>query len=161
MSDTATKKTIILFSGELDKALAAFTIANGAAAMGDEVTIFCTFWGLNVLRKAKKVKTGGKTFLQFMFGKMMPRGSEKFGLSKMNFAGLGAPLMRMAMKQQNVMSLEEQIATAKELGVKLIACTMTMDMMGLRKEELFDDVEYAGVASYLAMADEASINLFI
>ncbi len=161
MPDTTTKKTIILFSGELDKALAAFTIANGAAAMGDEVTIFCTFWGLNVLRKPQKVKTGGRTLLQTMFVKMMPRGSKKFGLSKMNFAGLGAPLMRLAMKQQNVMSLEEQIATAKELGVKLIACTMTMDMMGLRKEELFDDVEYAGVASYLSMADEASINLFI
>jgi peroxiredoxin family protein len=161
MADTTTKKTIILFSGDYDKAIAAFIIANGAAAMGDDVTIFCTFWGLNVLRKHQNVKTSGKTFLQYMFGKMMPRGSMKLGLSKMNFLGAGAPLMKKVMRSQNVMSLEELIASAKEQGVKLIACTMTMDVLGLKKEELFDDIEYAGVASYLGEADEANVNLFI
>jgi peroxiredoxin family protein len=161
MADTTTKKTIILFSGDYDKAIAAFIIANGAAAMGDDVTIFCTFWGLNVLRKHQNVKTSGKTFLQYMFGKMMPRGSKKLGLSKMNFLGAGAPLMKKVMRSQNVMSLEELIASAKEQGVKLIACTMTMDVLGLKKEELFDDIEYAGVASYLGEADEANVNLFI
>ena len=162
MDETTTgKKTIILFSGDLDKAMAALIIANGAAAMGDQVTIFCTFWGLNLLRKDYKVKTSGKSFLQAMFGKMMPRGGSKFGLSKMNFAGLGAPLMKKVMKDEGVMSIPELLASAREQGIKLIACTMTMDVLGLKKEELFDDVEYAGVASYLAEADEANVNLFI
>jgi peroxiredoxin family protein len=161
MSDTTKKKTIILFSGDLDKAMAALIIANGAAAMGDDVTIFCTFWGLNLLRKDQRVKTTGKSFLQSMFGKMMPRGANKFGLSKMNFAGLGAPLMKKVMKDEGVMSMPELLASAREQGVKLVACTMTMDVLGLKKEELFDDIEYAGVASYLAEADEANVNLFI
>jgi peroxiredoxin family protein len=161
MADTTTKKTIILFSGDLDKAMAALIIANGAAAMGDDVTIFCTFWGLNLLRKDERVKTTGKSFLQSMFGKMMPRGANKFGLSKMNFAGLGAPLMKKVMKDEGVMSVPELLASAKEQGVKLVACTMTMDVLGLKKEELFDGIEYAGVASYLAEADESNVNLFI
>ena len=156
-----TKKTIILFSGDLDKAMAALIIANGAAAMGDDVTIFCTFWGLNLLRKDYKVKVTGKSFLQFMFGKMMPRGARKFGLSKMNFCGLGAPLMKKVMKDEGVMSIPELLTAAREQGVKLVACAMTMDVLGLKKEELFDDVDYAGVASYLGMADEANVNLFI
>jgi peroxiredoxin family protein len=159
--DTTTKKTIILFSGDYDKALAAFVIANGAAAMGDEVVIFFTFWGLNLLRKSNKVKSGGKTFLQGMFGKMMPRGSAKLGLSKMNFAGMGAPLMKRVMKSQNVMSLEALIDSAREQGVKFIACTMSMDVLGFKKEELVDGIEYAGVAAYLGEADEANVNLFI
>jgi peroxiredoxin family protein len=161
MADTTTKKTIILFSGDLDKAMAALIIATGAAAMGDDVTIFCTFWGLNLLRKDKKVKTSGKTFLQSMFGKMMPRGAGKFGLSKMNFAGMGAPLMKKVMRDQGVMSIPELLDSARELGVKFVACTMTMDVLGLKKEELFDDIDYAGVASYLGEADEANVNLFI
>ena len=161
MSDTTTKKTIILFSGDLDKAMAALIIANGAAAMGDDVTIFCTFWGLNLLRKDQKVKTTGKSFLQTMFAKMMPRGASKFGLSKMNFAGLGAPLMRKVMKDEGVMSIPELLDAARDQGVKLIACAMTMDVLGLKKEELFDGIEYAGVASYLSEADEANVNLFI
>jgi peroxiredoxin family protein len=161
MADTTTKKTIILFSGDLDKAMAALIIATGAAAMGDDVTIFCTFWGLNLLRKDQKVKTSGKTFLQSMFGKMMPRGAGKFGLSKMNFAGMGAPLMKKVMRDQGVMSIPELLDSARELGVKFVACTMTMDVLGLKKEELFDDIDYAGVASYLGEADEANVNLFI
>ena len=156
-----TKKTIILFSGDFDRVMAAFIIANGAAAMGDDVTMFFTFWGLNALRKPEKVPTGKKSTLQAMFGRMMPRGTGKLGLSKMNFAGMGAPLMKKVMKQQNVMTLEELIASAQEQGVKLVACTMTMDMMGFKEEEFMDGLEYAGVAAYLGEADEANVNLFI
>jgi peroxiredoxin family protein len=161
MADTTTKKTIIMFSGDYDKAMAAFIIANGAAAMGDDVTMFFTYWGLNLLRKSEKVKTTGKTFLQSMFGKMMPRGSTKLGLSKMNFAGMGAPLMKRVMKSQGVMSLEELIDSAREQGVKLAACTMSMDVLGIKKEELIEGIDFLGVASYLAEADEANVNLFI
>ncbi|MCL6581377.1 MAG: DsrE/DsrF/DrsH-like family protein [Firmicutes bacterium] len=154
------KKTIIVFSGDLDRAMAAFIIATGAAAMGDDVTMFFTFWGLNILRRPEKVKVK-KSFLQGMFGKMMPRGVGKLGLSKMNFGGLGAKMMKMVMKQQKVASLEELFAMAREQGVKMVACTMSMDVMGLSREELVDGLEYAGVASYLAEADEANVNLFI
>jgi len=156
------KKTIIVFSGDLDKALAAFIIANGAAAMGDEVTMFFTFWGLNILRKPEKVRTQSKKgFLQAMFGGMMPRGAGKLGLSKMNFGGMGAAMMRKVMKQHNVSSVEELIATAREQGIKMVACTMSMDVLGFKPEELIDGVEFAGVASYLGEADEANVNLFI
>ena len=157
-----TKKTIIVFSGDLDKMLAAFVIANGAAAMGNDVTMFFTFWGLNALRRPEKVQVKEKkSTLQAMFGRMMPRGTRKLGLSKMNFAGMGAPMMKKVMKQQNVMTLEELVASAQEQGVKLVACTMTMDMMGFKEEELIDGVELAGVAAYLGEADEANVNLFI
>jgi peroxiredoxin family protein len=155
------RKTIILFSGEFDKVMAAFVIANGAAAMDDEVTMFFTFWGLNALRKDAQVPTSGKTTLQKMFGAMMPRGPKKLALSHMNFAGVGPKLMAKAMRDQNVMSLPELIASAREQGVKFVACTMSMDVMGLHKEELLDGIEYAGVASYLGDADEANVNLFI
>ncbi len=101
--------------------------------MGDDVTIFFTFWGLNLLRKREKVKVSGKSFLQSMFGKMMPRGHDRVGLSKMNFAGMGAPLMKKVMKQQNVMSLDELITSAREQGVKFVACTMSMDVLGLQE----------------------------
>ncbi len=156
-----TKKTIIVFSGDYDKAMAAFIIANGAAAMGDDVTMFFTFWGLNLLRRPEKVRVKGKSRLQSMFGMMMPRGSGKLGLSKMNFAGMGAPLMKKVMKAQNVMSLEELIASAREQGVKFVACTMSMEVLGFKQEELLDGLEYGGVATYLGEADEANVNLFI
>lgn len=156
-----TKKTIILFSGDFDKVMAALIIANGAAAMGDDVTIFCTFWGLNILRRPEKVKSGGKSFLQTMFGKMMPKGTKKLGLSKMNFAGAGAPMMRKATKAVGGMSLEELFESAREQGVKFVACTLSMDILGFKKEELIDDIEFEGVAAYLGEADEANVNLFI
>lgn len=155
-----TKKTIIVFSGDLDKVMAAFIIANGAAAMGDEVTMFFTFWGLNSLRKPQKVNVK-KSFLQGLFGRMMPRGADKLGISKMNFGGMGASMMKMVMKQQNVTTLPELIETAREQGIKMIACTMSMDVMGIREEELIDGLDFAGVATYLAEADEANVNLFI
>jgi peroxiredoxin family protein len=154
------KKTLVVFSGDLDRAMAAFIIANGAAAMGDEVTMFFTFWGLNILRKSQRV-AAKKRFLQTMFGRMMPRGADRLGLSKMNFGGLGAVMMKRVMKQQHVASLPELIATAKEQGIKMVACTMSMDVMGLHAEELIDGLEFAGVASYLGEADEANVNLFV
>jgi peroxiredoxin family protein len=162
--DTTTKKTIILFSGDFDKVMAALIIANGAAAMGDDVTIFCTFWGLNILRKPAGAANGNgasKSLLQNAFGKMMPKGTKRLGLSKMNFAGAGAPLMRKVMKDQNAMSLEELFDSAREQGVKFVACTLSMDILGFKQEELIDGLEYAGVASYLGEADEANVNLFI
>ena len=158
-----TKKTIILFSGDFDKVMAAMIIANGAAAMGDDVTIFCTFWGLNILRKTGPVSTNGakKSVLQSMFGRMMPKGTRRLGLSKMNFAGAGAPLMRSATKAAGGMSLEELVRSAREQGVKFVACTLSMDILGFTEDELVDGLEFAGVASYLGEADEANVNLFI
>ncbi len=165
-----TKKTIILFSGDFDRVMAALIIANGAAAMGDEVTIFCTFWGLNILRKEKVAAvaaagagngSGKKSFLQNAFGMMMPKGTRHLGLSKMNFAGAGAPLMRKVMQDKHAMSLEELFESAREQGVKFVACTLSMDILGFTKEELIDGLEFAGVAAYLGEADEANVNLFI
>ncbi|TCO78646.1 DsrE/DsrF/DrsH-like family protein [Marinisporobacter balticus] len=156
----ADKKTMIVFSGDMDKVMASFIIANGAAAMGSEVTMFFTFWGLNALRKAKKIKIK-KDFMESMFGWMMPRGSEKLGLSKMNFCGMGASMMKSIMKKKNVNSLPELIESAQLMGVKMIACTMSMDVMGIREEELIDGIEFAGVATYLGESDEANVNLFI
>lgn len=158
------KKTIIVFSGEYDKVMAAFIIATGAAAMGDEVTMFFTFWGLNALRKPEKVPAGvqaGKSGLQRGFGALMPRGPERLGLSKFNFAGVGQKMMKKVMRQENVMPLSELIATARDEDVRMIACTMSMDVMGIAKEELLDDIEFAGVATYLGEADESNVNLFI
>ena len=160
--DTTGKKTIILFSGDFDRVMAAFIIANGAAAMGDDVTMFFTFWGLNILRKTEKVETKDKkSTLQSMFGKMMPKGTKKLGLSKMNFAGAGSPMMRKATKDAGGMSLEELFDSAREMGVKFVACTLSMDILGFTESELIDDVEYEGVAAYLGKADEANVNLFI
>lgn len=159
--DTTTRKTIILFSGEFDKVMAAFIIANGAAAMDDDVTMFFTFWGLNALRRTEKVATTGKSLLQKAFSMMMPRGPERLRLSQMNFAGAGPKLMQRMMRQEKVMPLDDLIASAREQGVKMIACAMSMDIMGLKPEELIDGLEFAGVASYLGDADEANVNLFI
>ncbi|MFD1707522.1 DsrE/DsrF/DrsH-like family protein [Siminovitchia sediminis] len=156
-----TKKTnIILFSGDYDKAMAAFIIANGAAAYDHEVTIFATFWGLNAFRKDQPIDVK-KGFLEKMFGKMMPRGADKMGLSNMNFAGMGPKMIKHVMKKHNAMPLPDLIGMAKELDVKLVACTMTMDLLGLHKEELLEGIEYAGVAAYLAGAEEGQVNLFI
>ncbi len=153
-------KSIIVFSGDLDKAMAAFIIATGAAAMGGEVTMFFTFWGLNVLRKDGPAAVK-KPLFDRLFGWMMPKGPERLGLSKMNMGGLGARMMKYVMRKKNVTSLKDLIAQAKELGVRLVACTMSMDVMGLKPEELIEGVEFAGVASYLENAEKCGINLFI
>ncbi|OPZ87843.1 MAG: DsrE/DsrF-like family protein [bacterium ADurb.Bin429] len=154
------KKTIIVFSGDLDKAMAAMIIARGAAAMGNEVTLFFTFWGLNLLRKPESVPIQ-KGFLEAMFGWMMPRGARKAALSKMHMGGMGTAMMQHVMKTKNVPTLEEMIREAQEFGVTFIACTMSMDVMGIKPEELIDGVEFGGVATYLGSADEANVNLFI
>ncbi len=153
-------KTIIVFSGDMDKVMASFIIANGAAAMGREVTMFFTFWGLNVLRKPEKQNVK-KSFISSMFGKMMPRGVDKLKISKMNMGGMGTSMMKKVMRDKNVDSLEALMNSAKENGVKLIACTMSMDVMGITKEELIDGIEYAGVGTYLGDAEESNVNLFI
>lgn len=153
-------KTIIMFSGDLDKAMASLIIANGAVAMGDDVTMFYTFWGLNVLRKAQKIKVK-KEFMEKMFGFMMPKGADKLVLSKMNFGGAGTAMMKFIMKKKNVNSLPQLLESAQAMGVKMIACTMSMDIMGIKKEELIDGIELAGVATYLGEADNGNVNLFI
>ncbi|MBY6277931.1 DsrE/DsrF/DrsH-like family protein [Symbiobacterium thermophilum] len=154
------KTTIILFSGDYDKAMAAYIIANGAAAYDHDVTIFHTFWGLNALRKDAHIPIK-KGFLEKMFAKMMPHGADRMGLSRMNFGGIGLKLMKHVMKQHNAMPLPQLIEMAKEQGVKLVACQMTVDLLGLKQEELLDGIEFAGVATYLADASEGNINLFI
>ncbi len=153
-------KNIIVFSGDLDKAIASFIIANAAAAMGRHVEMFFTFWGLNILRKPEKVSVK-KDFLSRMFGMMMPRGSRKLGLSKMNMLGMGPMMIRGVMKKKNIASLEELIDTARKNGVELVACSMSMDVMGIKAEELIDGVRFSGAAAMLANAEESDMSLFI
>lgn len=153
-------KNIIVFSGDLDKAIASFIIANAAAAMDRHVEMFFTFWGLNILRKPKKIKVK-KTFIEKIFGNMMPRGSKKLSLSKMNMGGMGAKMIRGIMKKKNVDSLEDLIQLSIENGVQLVACSMSMDVMGIKQEELIDGVKIAGAAAMLANAEESDMSLFI
>jgi len=153
-------KSMVVFSGDLDKALAALIIANGAASMGRKVTMFFTFWGLNILRKSEKVHVK-KNFMEAMFGIMMPHGSKKLGLSKMNMMGMGSKMIRGVMKSKNVTSLEELLRSAMDSGVRIVACQMSMDIMGIKPEELIDGVEIAGVATFLGSAEQSDTNLFI
>ncbi|QKS71624.1 DsrE/DsrF/DrsH-like family protein [Paenalkalicoccus suaedae] len=154
------KTNIILFSGDYDKAMAAFIIANGAAAYDHDVTIFATFWGLNTFRRDEQV-TVKKGFIEKMFGKMMPRGANKLPLSKMQFAGMGPKMIKDVIKKHNAMPLPDLIEMAKEQEINLVACTMTMDLLGLQEAELIEGLEYAGVAAYLAEAEDGAVNLFI
>lgn len=153
-------KSIIVFSGDLDKAIASFIIANGAAAMGRKVHMFFTFWGLNILRKTEKI-SGKKDFVSAMFGRMMPRGSQKLRLSKLNMGGMGAKMIRAVMRNKNISSLEDLMQEAMKNGVEITACTMSMDVMGIRREELIDGIKVGGVASFLASAEESDASLFI
>lgn len=154
------EKTIIVFSGDLDKAIASFIIANGAKAMGNEVTMFFTFWGLNILRKPEPVSVK-KDFMGAMFGKMMPRGSRKLGLSKMNMAGMGPQMIRKVMNDKNITSLEDLIETGIKSGIRMVACQMSMDVMGITHEELLEGVEIGGVATMLDAADNSNMSMFI
>ena len=154
------KTTFVVFSGELDKVLAAFVIANGAVSMGSDVTLFFTFWGLNALRK-NQPQAAGKGLLDWMFGWMMPKGPEKLVLSNLHMLGMGTALMKRVMKQKGVDSLPALIGLARSAGVELVACTMSMDVMGIRKEELIDGVELGGVAAFLGEADASNMTLFI
>ena len=153
-------KTFVVFSGDLDKAVASFIMANGAAAMGRPVTMFFTFWGVSVLRRPEKVRVK-KSFIGKMFGFMMPRGSKKLGLSRMNFGGIGAKMIRAVMKQNGVSSLEELIESAKQKGVKFVACQMSMELMGITAEELVDGVELGGVATMLGSTEKSDLTYFI
>ncbi len=158
--NNADNKTLIVFSDDLDKALASFVIANGAASTGKKVTMFFTFWGLNVIKKQHK-PTVTKDIFGKMFGWMLPTHSGKLKLSKMNMGGAGSWMMLLIMKRKRIDSLESLIQQAIDNGVEMIACTMSMDVMGVQKEELMDNVTLGGVASYLERAEEANVNLFI
>lgn len=160
VQNNADNKTLIVFSDDLDKALASFVIANGTASTGKKVTMFFTFWGLNVIKKQQKPAVSKDIFGK-MFGWMLPAHSGKLKLSKMNMGGAGSWMMRLIMKQKRIDSLESLIQQAVDNGVEMIACTMSMDVMGVQKEELMDNVTLGGVASYLERAEEANVNLFI
>ena len=153
-------KTFIMFSDDLDKALATFVLANGAAATGQKVTIFFTFWGLNVIKKPHKPETEKDIFGK-MFGMMLPSSSKKLKLSKMSMGGIGGKMMRYIMNKKGIDSLESLRQQALENGVEFIACQMSMDVMGVKQEELLDEVTIGGVATYMERADNANVNLFI
>jgi len=157
---TANGKTLIVFSDDFDKALASFVIANGAASTGKKVTMFFTFWGLSVVKKQQKPPVV-KDFMGKMFGIMLPAWSDKLKLSKMNMLGMGTAMMKMRMKAKNVDNLQSMINTAIESGVEMIACQMSMDMMGIHADELMEGVKIGGVAAYLEEAEKSNINLFI
>jgi len=154
------KKTMVIFSNDFDKMMAAFIIANGAASTGSEITMFFTFWGLNLLRREYHVPVK-KNLIEKMFGMMMPRGASKVTLSKMQMGGMGTLMIRQIMKKKNVLSLQELMAAAQKNNVRFVACSMSMDIMGIKKDELIDGVEIGGVASYLEKADNAGYNIFI
>lgn len=153
-------KTLIMFSDDLDKALATFVLANGAATTGQKVSIFFTFWGLNVIKKTAKPKVKKDIFGR-MFGMMLPSSSLKLRLSKMSMLGIGDRMMRHIMKNKGIDSLESLRQQAIDSGVEFIACQMSMDVMGVKREELLDDVTVGGVATYMERAEEANVNLFI
>jgi peroxiredoxin family protein len=153
------KVAIIVFSGDLDKVLAAFIIATGAAALGQEVSMFFTFWGLSVLKKRNSL--ADKNIFEKMMAVMSPGNSEELPMSQMNYFGVGAKMLRKMMKDKNVSSLEEMMELAREMDVKLLACEMSRDLMGVSDEELMDGLEPAGVASFLGESLKSRTNLFI
>ena len=157
LKETKDGATMVVFSGDLDKALASMIIASGAAAYGKKVTIFFTFWGLSILKKQKVKKSG----LAKLFDIMLPSKANNLPLSRMNMGGMGASMIKYIMKQKNVDSLPDMIEQAHQLGVKFVACTMSMDLMGIEKEELFDFVEYGGVATFIGDSEQANMQLFI
>ena len=150
---------LVVFSGDLDRVLASFIIATGAAAMGQQVSMFFTFWGLSVLKKDRQFP--GKTLFQKMMALMSPGSSKSLPVSKMNYFGVGAKMLRSMMKQKKVSSLEEMISLARELGVRMTACEMSRDVMGIKESELVDGLECGGVASFLADALKSRTSLFI
>ena len=150
---------LVVFSGDLDRVLAAFVIATGAAAMGQQVSMFFTFWGLSVLKKDSQLS--GKTLFQRMMTLMSPGSSKSLPVSKMNYFGVGAKMLRSMMKEKNVSSLEEMMSLARELGVRMIACEMSRDVMGIKESELVAGLECGGVASFLADSLKSRTSLFI
>ena len=160
VSSHGDSKTIIVFSDDLDKTLASFVIANGIVATGKKVSMFFTFWGLSVIKKTKKPSVRKDIFGK-MFGMMLPSNSAKLSLSKMNMGGIGSRMMRFIMKKKSIDSLETLIRQACDAGVEMIACTMSMDVMGVKQEELLDNVQLGGVAAYLERAEKSNMSLFI
>ncbi|MBW1774461.1 MAG: DsrE/DsrF/DrsH-like family protein [Deltaproteobacteria bacterium] len=156
------KLSMIVFSGELDKALAAFIIATGATAMGMDVVMFFTFWGTPILRDKTK-KVGGKDFMGKMFGTMLPTGTSDVKLSKMNMGGMGTAMMKSLMKKKNIASLEDFIPLADELGVRIFVCEMSMDLMGFKREEMiqYSNMDFCGVAKFLEEAANSKVQLFL
>lgn len=152
--------TMVVFNGDLDKAIASFIIANGAASSGKKVTMFFTFWGLNIIRRPDKVKVE-KGWMGKMFEMVMPRGSGRLPLSKLNMMGMGPKMIRSLMKKHNVLSLDDLIQAAQQQGVEMIACQMSMDLMGIKREELIDGINVGGVGYYLGQTEQANHNLFI
>ena len=159
---TEPKVATIVFSGDLDKVLAAFVIATGAVAMGMEAVMFFTFWGTHVLRDKKK-SVGGKDTMGKMFGTMLPKGTGDVKLSKMNMGGMGTAMMKSLMKKKNVATLEQMLEMAEELEVKIFVCEMSMDLMGFKREEMIEykDLTFCGVAKFLEEANNSRITLFI
>ena len=154
------KMTNVVFSNDLDKAMANLIIANGAASAGFDVTLFFTFWGLSLLRKPEAPPVQ-KNIVERMFGMMLPKGPKGLKLSKMHMAGMGTMMMNQVMAQKNVSTLDELFRVALANGVKLVACTMTMDVMGLKREELIDEVQLGGVAAYIEELSQSQAGLFI
>ncbi len=159
---TEPKVATIVFSGDLDKVLAAFVISTGAVAMGMEAVMFFTFWGTPVLRDKKK-SVGGKDTMAKMFATMLPKGTSEVKMSKMNMGGMGTAMMRSLMKKKNVATLEQMLEMAEELGVKIYVCEMSMDLMGFKREEMIDykDLTFCGVAKFLEEANNSRITMFI
>jgi peroxiredoxin family protein len=156
------KLAMIVFSGDLDKHIASLIIATGAAAMGMEVVMFYTFWGTAALRDPKK-RAGGKNLIEKMFGMMLPRGRNRTKLSKMHMAGAGTAMIKAIMKKKNVASLDEMTELAGQMGVRIVICEMSMDLMGFKLGEMIDypQMSVGGVATFLAEAGESAIQLFI
>lgn len=151
--------SLVVFSGELDRALAAFVIATGAAALGQQVSMFFTFWGLNVLKKKRSLS--GKKLMEKMMALMSPAGSQNLPVSTLNFFGVGAKMLRTMMREKNVSSLEDLMQMARDLGVRMVACEMSRDVMGIKDEELIGGLEYGGVASFWGDALKSRATLFI
>ena len=154
------RASLIIFSGDLDRVLAGFVLSTGAASAGLETSMFFTFWGLSVLKK-KVARARRKSLKQRLFSMMTPASSEQLGVSKMNYFGIGARMFRSMMKEKNVSSLEELFAMAKDLGVKMVACEMSMDVLGVEREDLLDGLEYGGVGTFLGEAASSRLSLFI
>jgi peroxiredoxin family protein len=159
--DTEDRLSMVVFSGDLDRAIAAFIIATGAAAMGLEVSMFFTFWGLSIVRKKDKKIFAGKNILEKGFTAMLPGDSLGMGISQMNFFGAGSKVIRKLMRDHDVASLEELMEMAQEFGVRMVACEMSRELLGVKDEELMEGMEIGGVATFVGDASRSKLSLFI
>jgi len=160
LEKNSSQLTMVLFSGDFDKVFAAFIIATGALAMGKKVSMFVTFWGLDAIKKPV-MKTAGRQLLEKMVLWMRPKGPNKLGTSKMNFGGIGPRLFRYMMGKKNIEPLPSLMEMAREMGIKIIACQMSMDVMGIKKEDLLDGIEFGGVATFLSDSFASNTTLFV